>query len=163
MESDDQVRLLLEAETPVVTIFGKTWLLHVKEVLRTTPDENLAMIGDTVRFLKDHGKFVIYDAEHAFDGYKDDPEYALATWQAAEKAGADLRRAVRHQRRLPARAKSRRITAAARGKLNARARHPHPQRHRPGRGQRPGRASKPARPRSRAPSTATASAPATAT
>ena len=67
-----------------------TWLLHVKEVLRTTPDENLAMIGDTVRFLKDNGKFVIYDAEHAFDGYKDDPEYALATWQAAEKAGADF-------------------------------------------------------------------------
>jgi len=48
------------------------------------------MIGDTVRFLKDHGKFVIYDAEHCFDGYKLDPEYALATWQAAEKAGADF-------------------------------------------------------------------------
>ena len=90
VESDDQVRLLLEAETPVVTIFGKTWLLHVKEVLRTTPDENLAMIGDTVRFLKDHGRMVIYDAEHGFDGYKQDAEYALATWQAAEKAGADL-------------------------------------------------------------------------
>ena len=87
---DDQVRLLLEAETPVVTIYGKTWLLHVKEVLRTTPDENLAMIADTVRFLKAHGKMVIYDAEHGFDGFKDDPEYALATWQAAEKAGADL-------------------------------------------------------------------------
>ena len=90
VESDDQVRLLLEAHTPVVTIFGKTWLLHVKEVLRTTPEENLAMIGDTVRYLKDHGKFVIYDAEHAFDGYKDDPDYALATWQAAEKAGVDF-------------------------------------------------------------------------
>ena len=48
------------------------------------------MIADTVRFLKDHGRFVIYDAEHGFDGYKDNPEYALATWQAAEKAGADL-------------------------------------------------------------------------
>jgi 2-isopropylmalate synthase len=90
VESDDQVRLLLEAATPVVTIFGKTWLLHVKEVLRASPDENLAMIGDTVRFLKDHGRLVIYDAEHAFDGYKDDPEYALTTWQAAEKAGADI-------------------------------------------------------------------------
>jgi 2-isopropylmalate synthase len=87
---DEQVRLLLEAETPVVTIFGKSWLLHVKEVLRATPDENLAMIADTVRFLKEHGKFVIYDAEHAFDGYKDKPDYALATWQAAETAGADL-------------------------------------------------------------------------
>ncbi len=90
VESDDQVRLLIEAETPVVTIFGKTSMLHVKEVLRCTPDENLAMIGDTVRFLKDHDKFVIYDAEHCFDGYKLDPEYALATWQAAEKAGADF-------------------------------------------------------------------------
>lgn len=90
VENDDQVRLLLAAGTPVVTIFGKTWLLHVREVLRTTPVENLAMIGDTVRYLKDHGKQVIYDAEHGFDGFKDDPEYALATWQAAERAGADL-------------------------------------------------------------------------
>jgi len=73
----------------VVTIYGKTSMLHVKEVLRCTPDENLAMIGDTVRYLKDHGKFVIYDAEHAFDGFKLDADYALATWQAAEKAGAD--------------------------------------------------------------------------
>jgi len=90
VERDEQVRLLIEAGTPVVTIYGKTSMLHVKEVLRCTPEENLAMIGDTVRFLKDHGKFVIYDAEHCFDGYKLDPEYALATWQAAEKAGADL-------------------------------------------------------------------------
>jgi 2-isopropylmalate synthase len=90
VERDDQVRLLLDAKTPVVTIFGKTWLLHVKEVLKAAPEENLAMIGDTVRFLKDHGKFVIYDAEHSFDGYSDEPEYALATWLAAEKAGADM-------------------------------------------------------------------------
>jgi 2-isopropylmalate synthase len=87
---DEQVRLLLEAETPVVTIYGKTWLLHVKQVLRTTPDENLSMIADTVRFLKAHGKFVVYDAEHAFDGFKDNNDYALATWQAAENAGADI-------------------------------------------------------------------------
>ena len=90
VEQDDQVRLLIEAETPVVTIYGKTSMLHVKEVLRCTPEENLAMIGDTVRYLKDHGKFVIYDCEHAFDGYKLDPEYALDTWRAAEKAGADF-------------------------------------------------------------------------
>jgi 2-isopropylmalate synthase len=90
VEQDDQVRLLIEAGTPVVTIYGKTSMLHVKEVLRCTPEENLAMIGDTVRFLKDHGKFVIYDAEHAFDGFKLDSDYALATWQAAEKAGADF-------------------------------------------------------------------------
>jgi 2-isopropylmalate synthase len=90
VSADEQVRLLLDARTPVVTIFGKTWLLHVKEVLRTTPDENLAMIADTVRFLKEQGKFVVYDAEHGFDGFKDNPEYALATWQAAKEAGADI-------------------------------------------------------------------------
>jgi 2-isopropylmalate synthase len=87
---DEQVRLLLEAETPVVTIYGKTWLLHVKQVLRTTPDENIAMIADTVRYLKARQKFVVYDAEHAFDGFKDTGDYALATWKAAEAAGADI-------------------------------------------------------------------------
>src|SRR5271166_955855 len=89
VEDDDLMHQILEASTPVVTIVGKTWLLHVTEVLRAKPDENLAMIGDTIRYLKDHGKKVIYDAEHSFDGYADEPEYALATWQAAEKAGAD--------------------------------------------------------------------------
>src|SRR6266850_1009640 len=88
--ADDQVRLLLDAETPVVTIVGKTWLLHVKEVLQTTADENLAMIEDTIRHLKTQGRFVVYDAEHSFDGYKDEPEYALATLQAAERGGADV-------------------------------------------------------------------------
>src|SRR5258706_9281893 len=90
VEQDDQVRLLIEAGTPVVTIYGKTSLLHVKEVLRCTPEENLAMIADTVKYLKDHGKFVIYDGEHSFDGYKLNAEYALDTWRAAEKAGADF-------------------------------------------------------------------------
>ena len=90
VDEDDQVRLLLDAATPVVTIYGKTWLLHVLEVLQTTPDENLAMIEDTVRHLKTRGRFVVYDAEHAFDGCKDDREYAFATWQAAERGGADV-------------------------------------------------------------------------
>src|SRR6266850_995769 len=90
VDQDDQVRLLLDAATPVVTIFGKTWLLHVREVLQTTPEENLAMIFETVRYLKQHGKFVVYDAEHAFDGCKDDREYAFATWLAAERGGADV-------------------------------------------------------------------------
>jgi 2-isopropylmalate synthase len=89
VENDDLIRQVLEAQTPVVTIVGKSWLLHVHQVLRVKPEENIAMIADTVRYLKDHGKRVIYDAEHAFDGYKDEPEYALATWQAAEKAGAE--------------------------------------------------------------------------
>src|SRR2546426_7933349 len=89
VEQDELMRMILEAKTPAVTIVGKSWLLHVLEVLRAKPDENLAMIADTIRYLKDHGKTVIYDAEHAFDGYKDKPEYALATWLAAEKAGAE--------------------------------------------------------------------------
>ena len=89
-DQDDQVRLLIDAATPVVTIFGKSSLLHVREVLQTTPDENLAMIADTVRHLKSHGRFVVYDAEHCFDGFKEDREYALATLRAAESAGADL-------------------------------------------------------------------------
>ncbi len=118
VENDDQVRLLLEAETPVVTIVGKTWLLHVKEVLKTTPEENLAMIGDTIRYLKDNGKYVIYDAEHSFDGHADEPEYALATWQAAEKAGADfVILCDTNGGRLPEEVA--RITALARSKLNA--------------------------------------------
>ncbi len=89
VEKDDLMRQALAAETPVVTIVGKTWLLHVHEVLRAKPEENLAMISDTIRFLRDQGRTVIYDAEHSFDGFKDAPEYALATWAAAEEAGAD--------------------------------------------------------------------------
>ena len=87
--SDTGVRALLEAETPVATIFGKSWRLHVREVLRTTEEENRAMIADTVRHLKEHGREVVYDAEHFFDGYKDHAEHALATLQAALDAGAD--------------------------------------------------------------------------
>jgi len=86
---DPQVRLLVDAHTPVVTIFGKSWLYHVRKVLRTTPEENLEMISDTVRFLKKHGREVIYDAEHFFDGYKADSQYALNTLAAAAEAGAD--------------------------------------------------------------------------
>jgi 2-isopropylmalate synthase len=90
VEDDPQVKLLLEADTPVVTIFGKTWLLHVTDVLRTTPEENLAMIEDTVRYLKEQGKEVVYDAEHFFDGYLDNSEYAMSTLEAADKGGADF-------------------------------------------------------------------------
>jgi 2-isopropylmalate synthase len=119
VEDDEQVRLLLEAETPVVTIVGKTWLLHVKEVLRATPEENLAMISDTIRFLKEHGKFVLYDAEHSFDGFNDTPDYALATWQAAEKAGADfVVLCDTNGGRLPGEIS--RVTTLARQKLNVR-------------------------------------------
>jgi 2-isopropylmalate synthase len=88
VEEDPQVRLLLEAETPVVTIFGKSWELQVTEVLRTTVEENQAMIRDTVAHLVKHGREVVYDAEHFFDGYKDSPAHALATLQAAADGGA---------------------------------------------------------------------------
>ena len=90
VEDDAQVKLLLDANTPVVTIFGKSWLLHVTDVLRTTPEENVQMIEDTVRYLKEQGKEVIYDAEHFFDGYADNPEYALSTLEGAQRGGADF-------------------------------------------------------------------------
>ncbi len=87
---DAGVQAMLAAGTPVVTFFGKSWLLHVTEVLRTTPEENLRMIADTVAFFKERGKEVIYDAEHFFDGCKDNRDYALATIRAAREAGADV-------------------------------------------------------------------------
>ena len=87
-EADVQLRTLLESEMPVLTIVGKTWLLHVTEILRTTAEENLAMIEDSVRYLVSQGREVIYDAEHFFDGYLDNPEYALRTLDAAARGGA---------------------------------------------------------------------------
>ena len=83
------VAALVASETKAVTIFGKTWDLHVTEVLRTTLDENLAMIADTVAYLKRYAGEVIYDAEHFFDGYRANREYAMGTLSAAADAGAD--------------------------------------------------------------------------
>lgn len=90
VEDDPQVRVLLDAETPAVTIVGKTWPLQVTEVLGVSLEENLAMIAETVAYLKKHGREVFYDAEHFFDSYRDDPKYSLATLQAAHEAGANL-------------------------------------------------------------------------
>jgi 2-isopropylmalate synthase len=87
-DNDPNLRTLLEAETPVVTIFGKSWLLHVTDVLGATADENLAMVGDSVAFLRAAGREVVYDAEHYFDGYRTDPDYAIATLRAARAAHA---------------------------------------------------------------------------
>src|SRR5436190_14261534 len=87
---DAQVRALLDAHTPVVCVVGKTWPLHVEHVFKVSLEENIAMIRDTVAFLKSKGREVLYDAEHFFDAYKDDPAYALATIKAASDAGADL-------------------------------------------------------------------------
>ena len=89
-KDDPQIDMLVKANMPVVTMVGKTWSLHVREVIRTTPEENIAMIGDSVRFFKEHGKEVVYDAEHFFDGYKDDPRYAMATLKAAQESGVDI-------------------------------------------------------------------------
>jgi len=90
VEDDAQVAKLLAAQTPAVCIVGKTWPLHVTEVFRVTLEENLAMIADTVRYLKSQGREVLYDAEHFFDSFREDPDYSLATIKAAKDAGADL-------------------------------------------------------------------------
>jgi 2-isopropylmalate synthase len=87
--TDANLQALVKAGTPAVAIFGKTWLLHVTDVLKTTPEDNLAMIADSVSFLKQHGREVIFDAEHFFDGFRADRSYALAAVHAAAQAGAD--------------------------------------------------------------------------
>ncbi|MEJ2629322.1 MAG: citramalate synthase, partial [bacterium] len=87
---DPLITSLLEADTPVVCIFGKSWKLHVTKSLRISEEENLKLIADTVEFLKSQGKEVIYDAEHFFDGYKDDPFYAVETLKQAAQSGADV-------------------------------------------------------------------------
>lgn len=84
------IKALLAAETPTVTIFGKSWDLHVTDVLNVSLEENLKMIRETVTFLKDRGKEVIYDAEHFFDGFKENPAYAEETIITALEAGADM-------------------------------------------------------------------------
>ncbi len=89
-EKDANLNLLIEAETPAVTIFGKTSLFQVKEALQTVPEENLAMIADSVGFLRQKGREVIYDAEHFFDGFEQDQEYALCTLRSAHDAGANF-------------------------------------------------------------------------
>ena len=89
VSKDATMKGLLKSNVDTITVFGKTWDLHVKEVLKTTPEENLNMIEDSVKFLKSKGKFTIFDAEHFFDGYKENPEYALKCLAAAEAGGAD--------------------------------------------------------------------------
>lgn len=88
-EDDSNLAALLTAETPAVAVFGKAWDFHVTDIIKTTLEENLAMIFDTVKFLKDKGKEVFFDAEHFFDGYKNNPEYAMAALKSAVDAGAD--------------------------------------------------------------------------
>ena len=87
---DMVLKYLVETQAPVITIFGKSWDLHVTEVLRTTLEENLRMIRESVAYLKKHCEEVVYDAEHFFDGYAANPEYALKTLKAARDGGADV-------------------------------------------------------------------------
>ncbi len=89
-EEDENLIALLQSATPAVTVFGKTWDLHVKKVIATTLKENLAMIHDTVAHLISQGREVIYDAEHFFDGYKNNPKYAMKTIAAAVSGGAQV-------------------------------------------------------------------------
>jgi 2-isopropylmalate synthase len=86
---DPNIQALLEAGTKVITIFGKSWNLHALEALRITLDQNLEIIDQSIRYLKDQVLEVIYDAEHFFDGFKSNPQYALATLETAQKAMAD--------------------------------------------------------------------------
>ncbi len=89
VEDDESLIAMLAAETSVCTLVGKSWTLHVEEVLRTSLDENLRMIEESVAYLRSHGRRVIYDAEHFFDGYKENPDYAVETLRAAERGGAE--------------------------------------------------------------------------
>ncbi len=90
VDQDPNVRMLVEAGTPVISIFGKSWDFHVTRALGITLEENLVIIAETVAYLKSHGKEVVYDAEHFFDGYNANPEFALKTLEAAKNAGADV-------------------------------------------------------------------------
>jgi len=89
VDEDTNLAMLLGARTPVVTIVGKTWDLHVTEVLRVSMDQNLKMIEDTIAYLRSKGRRVIYDAEHFYDGYRANPEYAMRTLEAAVNGGAE--------------------------------------------------------------------------
>jgi len=89
VSDDANVKAILTADTPVVAIFGKSWDFHVTDIIRTTLEENLLMIRDTIAFMKQNGKEVVFDAEHFFDGYKANPDYALASLKAATEGGAD--------------------------------------------------------------------------
>jgi 2-isopropylmalate synthase len=89
-EDDPNLQALVAAGTPVCAIFGKSWVLHVLDVLRTTLDQNLKMIEESIAFLRASGKTVVYDAEHFFDGYRADASYALETLRAAARGGADV-------------------------------------------------------------------------
>ena len=139
-EADPNLQELARAETPVVTIFGKSWLLHVIEVLGATPAENLDMIADSVGFIAERGREVVYDAEHFFDGYKADRDYALVDAPGRPRRRRADARPVRHERRHAHRRAARdprrtrgaldRTGDAGRARRRPHLGHPHPQRRR---------------------------------
>src|SRR5579871_5264472 len=90
VDHDPNVRALLDSGTSVISIFGKSWDLHVDRALGISEEENLKLISETVKYLKDQGREVVYDAEHFFDGYNAHPAFALRTLEAAKSAGADV-------------------------------------------------------------------------
>ena len=136
-DEDPGMKALVEAQTPVVTLVGKSSEFQATKVLSVTPEENLKMIGDSVRFIRAAGRQVVYDAEHFFDAYKANPQYAVRTLLAAQEAGASvLCLCDTNGGSMPE------LVAEAVGDgegadVGAH-RHPHPQRRRPGRRQRPG-------------------------
>ena len=166
---DPNLRELVAAETPVVTIFGKSWLLHVTEVLGATPAENLDMIADSVGFIVEHGREVVYDAEHFFDGYKADPRLCARHAPGRPAGGARGRSSCATRTAARCRTNSSRSspTSVPRSRRSGRAGghlgHPHPQRRRAGGRQLHGGGGARASAMSRAPSTATANAAATPT
>jgi len=90
VERDPNVLALVEAGTPVISVFGKSWDLHTRRALGITEEENLKLISETVAYLKAHGKEVVFDAEHFFDGYNSNPDFAMRAIDAAKRAGADV-------------------------------------------------------------------------
>ena len=161
--ADEGLRVLAACFAPVCTLVGKASPLHVEKVVRASREENLAMIADSIAFLVAEGKRALFDAEHFFDGFAQDPGYALDCVRAAAGAGAERVVAVRHQRRLAAdagrRRSSPRCARRCRTWRSASTRTTTPAARSPTRSSR----SRPARHRCRARSTGSASAPATRT
>jgi 2-isopropylmalate synthase len=90
IDTDPTLRAMIESGADTATIFGKSWTFHVEKVLRTTEERNLEMIADSIQFLRDHGLDVVFDAEHFYDGFAGNPDYALSTLRVAEEAGASV-------------------------------------------------------------------------
>jgi len=147
-EADESLRVLAEIFTPTVAIVGKTWGLHLSKVLRVSRDENLRMIDESVRFLVEQGKRVVYDAEHLFDAWREDAAYALR--DCRRRSGRGSRVPVRHQRRRAAAVRGAGRRRGGRPGVGRR-RRPHPQRQRLRRRQQPRGRERRRRPRGRAP------------